>query len=381
MDDPQTRSARLGRLATILPRAVGLESSGGRDNGDAIADYLANEGKARELDRVTQMAQCLDASQRRELIGTVRTALTEVGQRRPTLSVDAHVGLEALVMLTGRPALRVRDDAVDLADPHAVQWRSSLVYLGAQADFKRQLQAVGRIDADGVQLGTGFVVGPGLLLTNRHVLQQFAAPIPRNDNPASWVITTPEVLVDFADTPGASTRASKFKILGVASSGSQPILAGDIDLQKVDMALLRVSRRSLTGAVLPAPLCLAGNSDSLARRREVFCVGYPARPGSLPADDGGEIDMSIVQRLTELFGTDFGTKYLAPGQIISSDAHTLRHDATTLGGNSGSCLLGTEGRLQVVGLHIGGSWRKENYAHALPALRDSFAFGDDVLFA
>lgn len=380
MDDPQTRLVRLRRLATILPHAVALESSGVTDTGEAVAVYLANDGKARELDRVTQMAQHLGACQRRELIGTVRTAIAEVGQRRSTLSLDAHVGLEALVMLTGRPALRVRDGAVDLADPNAAQWRSSLVYLGAQPDFKRQLQAVGRIDADGIQLGTGFVVGPGLLLTNRHVLQQFAAPIPRNDNPASWVITTAEVFVDFADTPGASTRASKFKILGVANSGCQPILADDIDLQKVDMALLRVSRRSLTGAVLPTPLSLAGSSDSVAHRREVFCVGYPARPSSLPVDDGGEIDMSIVQRLTELFGTDFGTKYLAPGQIITTNAHTLTHDATTLGGNSGSCLLGTEGQLQAVGLHIGGSWRIENYAHALPALRTSFAFGADVAF-
>ena len=50
------------------------------------------------------------------------------------------------------------------------------------------------------------------------------------------------------------------------------------------------------------------------------------------------------------------------------------HDASTLGGNSGSCVV--EFRVQgksVVGLHFGGAKRQENYAHSIARIEDVLA--------
>jgi V8-like Glu-specific endopeptidase len=50
------------------------------------------------------------------------------------------------------------------------------------------------------------------------------------------------------------------------------------------------------------------------------------------------------------------------------------HDATTLSGNSGSCVvdLGNDGRL-VVGLHFAGVPKQANYAHSSACLRGPLA--------
>lgn len=375
--------AQIEKLSKIVPKSVGFERTGAPRNPEVVIEYLAHDGRDKEVARVESVAQRIvdsdtlfDESRRGEVVGTIRTAIDEIGRRRPRLSTDGQVGLEALVMLTGRPALRVRGGVVDFDDPRGAQWRDDIIFLSSQPDFKKQLLAVGRIDADGVHVGTGFVVAPGLLLTNRHVLQVFAAPVPRRNNPTSWVVTEPEVTIDFADQPSSATKSTKFKVLGVAEAGADYIDPNEIDFRKLDMALLRVEATSFTGAPMPQPLCLSGSPESVDRRREVFCVGYPARPSDLPSTSTGEINMDVVRRLSELFGTDFGTKYFAPGEVAKTPGWTgdpqswvFTHDATTLGGNSGSCIVGTQGQLRVVGLHFGGAWLRENYAHALPPLR------------
>jgi serine protease len=375
--------AQIEKLAKIVPKSIGLESTGAAKPPDAVIDYLAGVGKQKEAARIESVAHRLastdvrfDKGRRDEIVGTVRSAIGEIGQRKAVLSADAQVGLEALVMLTGRPALRVRGGVVDFNDPRGADWHDDIIFLSSQPDFKKHLQAVGRIDADGAHIGTGFVVAPGLVLTNRHVLQGFAAPVPRKNRPTSWQITEPVVTIDFADEPSSATQATKFRILGVAEAGADDIDPNEINFRKLDMALLHVEQTNADGKALPQPLCLAGDAMSVDTRREIFCVGYPARPSDLPARSTGEIDMDVVKRLAELFGTDFGTKYFAPGQVAKTpgwagdpQSWVLTHDATTLGGNSGSCVVGTQGQLRVVGLHFGGAWLRENYAHALPSVR------------
>ena len=69
----------------------------------------------------------------------------------------------------------------------------------------------------------------------------------------------------------------------------------------------------------------------------------------------------------------YGVKYLSPGLVMtSSDAvpdsprgWVFTHDATSLGGNSGSCVLSFDNHLDVAGLHFAGDWLRANYAHAM----------------
>ena len=75
--------------------------------------------------------------------------------------------------------------------------------------------------------------------------------------------------------------------------------------------------------------------------------------------------------LEQLFQSTFGCKRLAPGeiQLARSAVHTwtLAHDASTLGGNSGSAVLvaGREGL--AAGLHYGGTRAdpRENWGHVV----------------
>ena len=64
---------------------------------------------------------------------------------------------------------------------------------------------------------------------------------------------------------------------------------------------------------------------------------------------------------------------MQPGKIMSkSPSGVVHHDATTLGGNSGSCVVDfSDDGLLVVGLHFAGLKGTENYAHSNAALRDS----------
>src|SRR5205085_12612298 len=76
---------------------------------------------------------------------------------------------------------------------------------------------------------------------------------------------------------------------------------------------------------------------------------YPANP---------RVGTYTPTLLEQLFQTTFGYKRLAPGRIMRSQASvqgwTLAHDATTLGGNSGSVILVVGREHAAAGLHYGG---------------------------
>jgi hypothetical protein len=93
--------------------------------------------------------------------------------------------------------------------------------------------------------------------------------------------------------------------------------------------------------------------------RKVYAVGYPAQDPFNP-DPLSEY---------KLFQGIFNVKRLQPGQVLQvlTDKDTVLHDCSTLGGNSGSCLVDLATN-QVVGLHYAGYHRRTNLAIALWSL-------------
>ncbi len=285
-----------------------------------------------------------------------------------------QTALEALVQLEDRPALRLGDDGVDPNDPELGDWQGAVVLHPTFAQLQR---SVGRIDLrPGVHAGTGFVVGDGLVMTNRHVLEVLAFPTPSRSNPAGWVLTG-EPVVNFSPSGTDPTRA--FRIVDVVFSGPDPI-EGHVDLAHLDLALLRVEQTNAAGAALPAALTLSDQGIAVGAAK-VFVVGYPAMPTVLPTDEQGKRRMDVVQRLREIFGMDYGIRYLSPGLVMAasetvpdSPRHwVFTHDATSLGGNSGSCVLSFDHDLDVAGLHFAGDWLRANYAHATDKVRSAIA--------
>src|SRR5262249_55422455 len=120
-----------------------------------------------------------------------------------------------------------------------------------------------------------------------------------------------------------------------------------------DMALLQVE--GLTNA--HAPLTLSAQDLRSARDAEVAVIGYPAFDPRNPAD---------VQN--QVFGGVYYVKRLQPGKIgasrgVASFGHqvdAITHDASTLGGNSGSAVVDVQtGRL--FALHFAGLYLDANF--------------------
>jgi hypothetical protein len=264
------------------------------------------------------------------------------------------VALEAIQLFDGsRPAIALVDGAIPLEDAALGDWRGAAALHGAE--IARLAAAVGLLSSGAEALGSGFLVAPGLVLTNRHVLEAMA-----EETPQGWRFIA-EPSIDF----GAGAR----EVAEVAWAGPRPVGAA-IDLARLDMALLRLA----TGADPEAALLDGRGSlldpPALAIDARVATIGFPLKIR----------DLSVEEATLRLFKGRFGRKCWAPGRIdalpgtLQGDERKewiLRHDASTLPGNSGSCLgdLETSPRL-ALGLHVGGVTQAGNFAHSLAAAQN-----------
>ncbi|MFD1985470.1 S8 family serine peptidase [Mesorhizobium newzealandense] len=368
-----------------LPRPKLLARSGVRPEGSArtlgSSDAQSRQNSIDELERLIR-ASGTSSTVDRDILEGANEAFEKSAKGTP-LSGTARIGLEALVRLRDRPSLRVRDGRIDIEDRRTEGWYERLFMMLSTNVIQSHLASIGRIDCDFAHVGTGFVVGDGLILTNRHVLQAFAAPVPRRNEPSRWVMTSDNVTIDFADQPSSRTADTRFRITGVLGAGPNDIDYTAIDLGHLDAALL-IAETDNGKRNLPPRLPIDADETSVDPGRTLLVVGYPAQPASLPTRTDGNIDTEVTARLNTLFGADYGTKYAAPGDVIAAlggrsadGAHLVFcHDATTLVGNSGSALIGAIAPQDIVGLHFGGQWMRENYAHSLAALRGKTGFLD-----
>lgn len=284
-------------------------------------------------------------------------------------NVRSNTAFEALVKMQGRPVIKMDDTPIDLNDPNLQEWagKIGMVY----RELPKLSGSVGRIDMDGIHQGTGFVVAPGIVMTNRHVIEGFAAPIPTASKPDRWLIER-RATINFS--PEANNASKEFVIQDILFSGPDRI-SGDplINHDELDMALVAVEETNTVGTALPKKLCPAASASIASANSIVFLIGYPAAPSSYPKDENGIIRLEVVERLRELFGVEFGRCYLSPGlvEVPVTDFNkgvrsiSFAHDATSLGGSSGSCLINYSSNPDVVGLHYGGDWLRANFAHDL----------------
>jgi S1-C subfamily serine protease len=273
--------------------------------------------------------------------------------------------LEAIIEQGGsRPTVPVSDDGViDLSDETLDQWQSVARKFAKQISIVAS--AVGRIDVDGQHAGTGFVVKDGVILTNRHVLQVLAVP----DSAGAWAFRGQPTIT--FDAEPAKTRERQFSIRKkVVLAGAERIDPFALNFNKLDFAILECEVDG--SARFPTSLPLESDPDKVTVGRPIFTIGYAAQPPH------GVYSSEVLNRL---FSHRYGRKRFSPGEIDrgmgrAADATgetVFAHDATTLGGNSGSCVVdfGNDGRL-VVGLHFAGAPKLANYAHANARLRATF---------
>lgn len=349
---------------------------------ESAATIAPKEGQAR-LDpagrkaALAPLARRLETSEKKVDLNRLDRGLAVLHREGTSarLGETTLMQLEALVSLTERPALAVsyrttpegkQMQTIDTTDPELGRF-AGLMEL-ARPDLEAgPLQAVGRIDGDGIHLGTGFVVGDGLVMTNRHVLEEFASPLPRADKPKRWQMVR-TTTIDFS--PSGNDPAQKFAVEAVAFAGPEQIQRLPISFAKLDMALLRVQTVNAAGMALPKPYRVNRDAGWRGADANLFVVGFPAPPGAVPRDEKGALRHDVIERLREIFGLNYRRKYFSPGLAqAGSQAWVFNHDATTLGGNSGSVVGALSGDLPAVGLHFAGDWLRANHAHDLAVVR------------
>lgn len=261
----------------------------------------------------------------------------------------APAAWEAIVRRFERPALLVRRGSFEV--PESDTWHAHLS--ANRSKLERALASVGRVELANFRqswVGTAWMIAPRIAVTNRHVAELFTTRDGGQLAIGHGLDGEPiEVFINFGAEhleparPGQRFRVTR--VLHVAANRpSEP-----------DLAFLELE----PGAPPPIPLrSAAATADAV-----VAVIGYPARD---PRNDAAD--------MTRIFGEVFEVKRLSPGLVMfgAGDGPEFTHDATSLGGNSGSVVLDVESGM-AVGLHFGGRYLRANYAVTAPTLRAHLA--------
>lgn len=288
------------------------------------------------LDRIAQQ----DAALWKELEGKFGNA--ELPMAAAAVTLEGFAGpqaqLEAIVLRSGRPVLAVRDNqaVIELEVAEAKIWQERL--FKAAPLLHSRIKAIGRVEVSGHRyydwVGTGWLVMPDIIVTNRHVAQEFT----RHSG----------TVFDFAVGRDGSQMSAHIDYLEeIGSSASRTVRLIRVlhveDDEGPDLAFFKVARDN---AAEPIPL-----QDKVRALQHVATIGYPARDSRIP--DGDLMD--------RLYGNVYNKKRLAPGQLVDAAGDAMIHDCTTLGGNSGSPVLDLDTG-HAVAIHYAGRFLEANYA-------------------
>jgi Trypsin-like peptidase domain len=307
---------------------------------------------------------------------SAQAGLKKLATEGPTadLSTQELLGIEAVIHADGsRPVFFIRKGDVDRTGVEAGKWGEALdSRIRAIRDV---LPAVGRIGVRQSRFsysGTGFLVGDKLLVTNRHVLQTFAV----QSADSKWSLYQDTTIDFLGEIDNPATQS--FKVAEVVFAGPTPILG--LDPKQLDVALVKIEPL-MAGATLPNPVALSSKSGPVSSPRDLYVVGFPAAADLYYGSGDPAVGTEFAGVLSSLFRDEFGVKRLAPGQIDvgigavddGGKQWAFEHDASTLGGNSGSMVTDFGDGSTVIGLHFGGGPRRENYAHAFAMLKSELA--------
>lgn len=282
-----------------------------------------------------------------------------VGVTFESMRRESDADIRSMVLETivreGRPAIPILENRVS--------FKGAIVDAAAETIVNRLKQAVptvepciplvGRIDVDNhpsslTYLGTGWLVGPNVAVTNRHVAELIA----RSDNGK------------FRFRPGRLGEDLRVTLdyrheLGINATDAVPVARViwiERDSRGPDIAFLELDQRTDGTRKQFIPLAESdAQTDS-----EVVVIGYPARAPAHIIPDQAWMD--------QIYGGAYDVKRIAPGLVGANSRGWATHDCTTLGGNSGSVVVDmTTG--QAVALHFAGLYMIENYAVPASTIR------------
>jgi hypothetical protein len=281
---------------------------------------------------------------------------------RARLSAAEMDALDLFIILVSRPAIFVRNGKVPERPENWPEVKREEELL------PKVIAGVGRIEVASRQgIGTGFIAGERRILTNNHVVCGLIGLSQRDawaTNRATFDRAVAARNEWWADHPEARPWFELCGEFGSSATSTARITRVLGSHKEVDMAVLELDEDPPQGARLE----LATDEPDPFERLPIYAVGYPM------ADQG--VPRAPLPILRRVFGQDesLGTKRFSPGEILGwKDKYEFHHDASTLAGSSGSCIVDFHSHC-VIGLHYSGVYRTENRAVPLWKLRN-----DDVL--
>ena len=257
--------------------------------------------------------------------------------RPPQQAIDQ----ESIIMRRRRPVLAIQKGAAVLEfkdEADVPLWKSRLE--SAATVLGGDIPSVGRIELTGNPdfswVGTGWLINPRYLVTNRHVAEEFA----RGEGDGLVMQSGPDgemaASIDMLQEIGRNDK-QVFQVKGVSYIEPRPGL---------DLAFLEVEQ--IDGRVA-MPITLSARAPT--KNPFVATIGYPAFDSRIPEPD----------LMKQIYGEIFDKKRLAPGAITDVDQDRVLHNCTTLGGNSGSVVVDLKSG-EALGLHFSGSFLRTNFA-------------------
>lgn len=308
---------------------------------ELLRTYVKQIAPEGDIESLAEMPSALESTQGEavdEELETANRGIAKLSHEEELDDAEAFA-LEAIVLPRGRPVVDIVADSFN-APP------SPWTHLGEDETrtlIEAAIPSIGRIELpehpQAPYGGTGFVVGEGLIMTNRHVAGLFVSGLGLR---GLQFLPGQEAGVDF-----------KREVIP-----ADPIYVQVHEVVMVhpywDMALLRVeglpeAQDALTLSV-EHPEDLAG--------REVAVIGFPAQ------DIRNDLDLQ-----NRIFRGIFNVKRLQPGKIMGLGrvrsfgkvVEAMKHDSSTLGGNSGSAVLDLASG-DILGLHFAGRYLEANFA-------------------
>lgn len=296
---------------------------------------------AKELQRI--IPEVPDGMAKDLIVENVKATLS--GNK--TLDIDNAIP-EKIVLRFGRPVFFVRDGR-PVAEGEDIAKFKALIENGvANLGLLKSIYSIGRIEVNNhpnyLWVGTGWIFAKNLLVTNRHVAETFIDNSGSRFRFRKFFNDFVEARVDFL-AEYENPNAAEFTIVDCLFIGQG---------QYEDVAILRVN----IGDPTFEPLSILNNAP-LKLREDIAVVGYPAY----------DSQTALMEDMQRIFRGVYDYKRFAPGKITQLYANegVIVHDASTLGGNSGSALISLETG-KVLGLHFAGKESSGNYCLDAPSL-------------
>lgn len=288
-------------------------------------------------------------------LGAASDQLTELDKSNKdlfkTVSLAQNVRVEygnGVCLIVGVYDLVDRATGRQLRYPDPQASRTEPFEQAPSEDPNRQPGAVAGLTTEGSGspveydfIGTGFHVGGGYIVTNRHVLQP-------------W--TEDDVVKSMMATSNGRARVKRLAIY--FPNNPQPLTLRVRELSpREDLAVAMIDPAALPASVPSIPL--ETDSEASTIGKTVVTIGYPSGPDRLLA----MVDENEAKSINQRFGNSrqnlinflAQTRKIVPlttqGAITDLDTRRIVHDAKTAEGGSGAPLFGQTGK--VIGVNFG----------------------------